>query len=100
MACGVAEELTGEDQTAARPRVETGHTLDAVSLAIDGVGVRVEEEVDVGLGSYELFFLGVFKLLVGARTLGGMIRKLLDDLADAGKAATANQPHRPHANLA
>jgi hypothetical protein len=100
MAGGIAEKCAGEPQLATRPRVEAGDARDSWAGAVDGESVRVEKEVDVWLGLDDRFLLGILELLVGAGALFRLVGKLLDDLADPRILAAANQPHRPHANLA
>ena len=65
VARGVAEEPPREPRLAARAGVEAGDALDAVADAFDGEGVRVEEELDIGLGADDPLLLGVLELLVG-----------------------------------
>ena len=71
-----------------------------VAVLLDGVGVVVEEEVDVLLRPDDRLALGVLELLAGSGRRLGVVADLLDDLADVRESAAFDVPHGPDADLA
>src|SRR5690606_2769473 len=94
----INEQGSLKTQAATAASVEGFNGGDLFAILDDLVGAVIEIEVDQFLGLDDFFLDVVSKFLRLTRGSGGFVGEFLDNFADTGKLASADQPLSPDAD--